>query len=455
MPPTREKLFGTNGVRFIPGVTHDLDFAIELGEAIGTYFAEGEILVGRDGRLSGRALSDATIAGLLSSGRRVVEAGLVPTPALQYGVKSMKFRGGVMITASHNPPKYNGVKVAGPDGVEIPRLDEQKVEKIFYDRSQTKADWKGIGTARDDQSIVRRYIDGVLSKVDVKSIAERKFTIVIDAGNGAQALAAPYIAEELGCKVITLNAVIDGTFPGRGPEPTPSTVGDLSLAVRAAGADLGVAYDGDGDRSLFCDEQGRVMWGDETGCFLADYILEKSGGGTIVTPVNSTQAVETVAARRGGRVIRTKVGSVDVSRTIIERGAAFGFEENGGTIYPPHITVRDGGMTTALVLQRLAAKGMSFSKAVSSIVPRYYQAKAKVEVPPGKVERVLRAVESQAKGKAEHVDGVKIWIDDVSWVLVRPSGTEPIVRVFIESGSQEKADLLAKKFSRTVKASAA
>jgi phosphomannomutase/phosphoglucomutase len=451
----QQRLFGTNGVRFVPGVSHDLDFAISLGEAIGTYFGDGELLVGRDGRVSSPALAGAAISGLMSSGRDVAEAGLVPTPALQYAVKSMGYKGGVMVTASHNPPQYNGLKVAGPDGVEVPRLDEQRIEKIFFDRSQTRADWKSIGVARPEPSVVRNYIAGIRSKVDSKLIAERKFTVVMDAGDGAQCVAAPYLVDSLGCKLITLNSVVDGRFPGRGPEPTPATLKDLSGAVKSAGADLGVAYDGDGDRSMFCDEAGRILWGDQTGCFIADYVLERHPGDTIVTSISSSQAIEIVARKRNAKVLRTRVGSVDISRTMLERKAVFGFEENGGCMYMPHIPVRDGGMTTALLLECLASRGMAFSRALSFSVPKFYQAKTKIEVDRKKVDSVMRAVERQAKEEVERIDGIKLWADERSWVLARPSGTEPIIRVFAESDTQERADLLLSKFAKVVKAASA
>lgn len=455
MAAVQQRLFGTNGVRFVPGVTHDLDFVINLSESIGTYFGRGEVLLGRDGRLSSQALANAAASGLLSSGRDVAEAGLVPTPALQYGIKALGFGGGVMVTASHNPSQYNGLKVSGPDGVEIPRLDEQRIEKIFHDRSQTKADWKSVGVARQEPSVIRTYLKGILSKIDTKAIAERKFTIVMDLGNGAQALAAPYLAESLGCKVITINSVVDGSFPGRGPEPTPTTLKDLSAAVKAVGADLGVAYDGDGDRSMFCDEEGRILWGDQSGCLVADYVLEKHRGGSIVTSVASSQAIEAVAKKRGAKVLRTRVGSVEVARTILERNAVFGFEENGGCIYQPHIPVRDGGMTTALMLECLAGKGMSFSKTLAFVVPKYFQSKSKVEVDRKKVNAVMKSVERQAKGEVDKTDGVKAWTGDRSWVLVRPSGTEPIVRVFAESDTQESADRLVRKFVKLVKSASA
>lgn len=455
MAPSQQRLFGTNGVRFVPGVTRDLDFVINLAEAAGTYFGAGEVLVGQDGRVSSPSIANAVAAGLMSSGADVVEAGLVPTPALQYGVKALGFKGGIMVTASHNPPQYNGIKMAGPDGVEIPRLDEQRVEKVYFDKSQNRADWKSVGVARQEQSIVKRYISGVLSRVNPKAIADRKFTVVMDLGNGAQSVAAPYLVEALGCKLVTLNSVVDGTFPGRGPEPTPDTLGDLAVTVKSIGADLGVAYDGDGDRSIFCDERGVVLWGDQSGAFIADYVLEKHPNETVVTSVASSQAIEAVAAKRKAKVIRTKVGSVEISRTMIERNAMFGFEENGGCLYKPHIPVRDGCMATALMLECMAARGMSLSKSLGFTVPRYFQSKSKVEVGTKGAEAALKAVEKQAKGDVEKVDGLKVWDDEHSWVLVRASGTEPIIRVFAESDSQEKADLLVKRFTKLVKTASA
>ncbi len=455
MAAPQQRLFGTNGVRFIPGVSHDLDFVINLGEAIGTYFGSGEVLVGQDGRLSSPALSNAVVSGLLSSGRDVAESGLVPTPALQYGVKAMGLKGGVMVTASHNPPQYNGVKVSGSDGVEIPHLDEQRIEKIYFDKSQNRADWKSIGVARPEPSVVRTYLSGILSKVNVKAIAERRFTVVMDLGNGAQSVAAPYLVEALGCKLITLNSVVDGGFPGRGPEPTPDTLKDLSAAVKSTGADLGVAYDGDGDRSIFCDEDGKVVWGDQSGCLVADFVLRRHRGGTVVTSVSSGQAIESVAKKHGAKVLRTRVGSVEISRTILERNAVFGFEENGGCIYQPHLPVRDGGMTTALMLECIAGRGMSFSKVLAFVVPRYFQAKTKVEIPAKMVESAMRAVERQAKGEVERTDGIKLWTGEHTWVLVRPSGTEPIMRIFAEAEAQEVADQLVKKFAKVVRSASA
>jgi phosphomannomutase / phosphoglucomutase len=446
------RLFGTNGVRFIPGVTADMSFVVKLAECVGTYFSEGEILVGRDGRLSGPVVYSAVTAGLMSSGRNVAEAEVVPTPALQYATKALGYRGSVMITASHNPAQYNGTKVMGPDGVEVSRLDEQKIEKIFNGDSSNKANWHDVGVPSPQPSVIRTYIQGIISKVNAKAIADRKFTIVMDPGNGAQSLAAPYLAEMLGCRVITINAILDGSFPGRGPEPTPENLTHLEAAVRATGADLGVAYDGDGDRVIFCDEGANLYWGDQTGSLIADYLLESNPNATVVTPVSSSQVIEAVAKRRGAKVIRTRVGSVDVSRTIIERKALFGFEENGGGFFPSHIPVRDGGMTTAVMLELLAKRSVNLSRAISSAFPRFFQTKMKIPVDPSKVKDVMRAVERQADGRVDKADGVKVWVDEKTWALVRPSGTEPVVRLFVEAETKEKADSVAKKLMKTMKA---
>lgn len=452
-PPGR--LFGTNGVRFRPGIDADLGFVLVLAECIGTYFSSGDVLVGRDGRTSGEALSLATTSGLMSAGRSVAETGVVPTPALQFATRALGYKGGVMVTASHNPPEYNGIKIMGSDGVEIPRLDEQRIEHIYREKSIHRADWMEVGTARAEPSAIRLYLQGILSRVNTKLVSARKFSIVVDPGNGAQCLAAPDLLDMLGCKVITINSILDGRFPARGSEPTPASLKDLSAAVRASGADLGVAYDGDGDRAIFCDETGYVYWGDQTGSLLADYLLERKPSATIVTPVSSSQVVEFVAAKHHAKVVRTRVGSVDVSRTILERDAFFGFEENGGCIYPAHIAVRDGGMATALILECLAARGLSFSRAVASAFPRFFQSKTKVPVKPDDVRQVMKSVERQAAGRVEKVDGVKVWTDDKTWVLVRPSGTEPIIRIFGESDSEEKVSAALKKFSRIVKAASA
>ncbi|MBI2184641.1 MAG: phosphoglucosamine mutase [Thaumarchaeota archaeon] len=440
----KPKLFGTNGIRGIPGKDYTLEFIIEISQAIGTFFKKGPILVGYDGRNSSPTLAKAVVSGLLSVGLDVYEAGLVPTPALQFAVRTLNYNGGVMVTASHNPPQYNGVKVMGADGVEVSRQQETQIENIYYTRRFKEADWKTVGEAYSETKAIQTYIQGISKQIDADAIKRRSFKIVVDTGNGAQGVAAPYLLEELGCKVISLNGQVDGDFPGRGAEPTPETLKDLGEAVKATGADLGVGYDGDGDRSVFCDEKGVVHWGDRTGALLTDHILSKNPGGKVVTTVSTSSVIDYVAEKHGSKVLRTKVGSVDVSRAMIEKKAVFGLEENGGCCYAPHISTRDGAMTTALMLSFLAKQRRPLSKLLTSL-PSYYQRKEKVECPPDKVRTAMKTLESKATGRVERTDGLKIWSGKKSWILIRPSGTEPVIRVFGEAESKAE---LAKLFDK-------
>lgn len=446
------KYFGTNGIRGIPGKDLSLEFLAEMAQSIGTFLGNSKpILVGHDVRNSSPAISRTVAAGLLSAGNDVSAAGIAPTPAHQFGVRTLGYGGGLIVTASHNPPQYNGIKFVGSDGVEVERESEAMVESIYTEKRYNKADWQSVGRLGPETRVVKNYIEGIMSKVNIPKISEKKFTVVLDVGNGAQAVAAPYLCERLGCKVITINGQADGNFPGRGPEPTPAVLEDLSHAVRSYGADFGVAYDGDGDRSLFCDENGIIYWGDRTGSMLIDHLLAKLPGTQVATTVSTSSLVEIVAAKHGSKVIWTTVGSVDVSRAMINNNALFGLEENGGFFFGPHIPVRDGAMTTALVLETLAFKQSSFSKAISEL-QTFYQKKSKFECPNDKKRKVMQFLEqeSSSEGRIDRTDGLKIWIDNKSWILLRPSGTEPLIRVFAESENEEKVESIYQKFEGLV-----
>lgn len=446
----RPRLFGTNGVRGVYGqeLTHDL--VIDLCHSLGTYFGSGPIVVGNDGRKSSPALSKIVRSSLNSAGLDVGYASLVPTPCLQYAAKSRGYNGGIMITASHNPPQYNGLKPSAPDGVEISREDELKVEDIYYSRSFSRID----GNGRDyvDEKVISSYIDAVLALVDSDKIRSRKFTVAMDIGNGAQAVAAPILAQKLGCKVIVVNGHVDGDFPGRGSEPTPDNLGLLSETVKSSGAELGVAYDGDGDRSMFCDNAGTIHWGDKTGALLVRHLLaEKHRGAEVVCPINTTLMLSMVAEQAGSKVIHTKVGSVEVSREMVKRNALLGLEENGGFMYGALNQVRDGAMTTALVLDMLAATGESFSELVSRL-PKIYQFKTKfVCKSRDDIAKAVRAcIDHGSPRKVDTLDGAKVWIDEETWVMVRPSGTEPLIRMYAESTDKSLLDSKVDEYRKLV-----
>jgi phosphomannomutase / phosphoglucomutase len=452
--PAARKFFGTNGIRGIPGKDISLEFIAEMCQSIGTYLGNSRpVLVGNDVRNSSPSLAKAALSGLLSAGNNANSAGLAPTPAHQYGVRTLGYGGGVIVTASHNPAQYNGIKLVGPDGVEVRREDEALVESIYLEKKYNRPDWQSVGRDGKETRVVENYISGVMSQVDVPKISARKFTVVLDVGNGAQAVAAPFLCERLGSKVISINGQADGNFPGRGPEPTPAVLKDMCEAVKSYRADFGVAYDGDGDRSLFCDENGEIYWGDRTGSMLVDYLLQsKHKGGPVVTTVSTSSLVGLVAEKHGANVIWTTVGSVDVSRAMIDNNAPLGLEENGGFFYGPHIPVRDGAMTTALVMDALAHKRTSFSKAISEL-KTFYQKKAKFECPNEKRQKVMAYLESKSgmRRKVDKTDGLKIWTDDNTWILLRPSGTEPLIRVYAESDDQKKLENMFNEFEGLLK----
>ena len=453
-----KRLFGTNGVRGVYGKDLTFSLVMDLTYSLASYFKNGPIVVGYDGRNSSPILSNIVSAALNSGGLDVIMAGQLPTPCLQFAAKYKKCKGGIMITASHNPPEYNGIKPSADDGVEIAREEEIKVEEIFYNRNFSKMD--GTNKTFSDENIIDDYIDKVLSLIDIEKIKAKSFKVVMDLGNGVQSLVAPYLLKRLGCQVFTINSNIDGDFPGRGPEPTVDNLNILSNMVKDLNADLGVAYDGDGDRSIFCDEKGIIHPGDKTAATLVKYLINgKDKGAEIVCPINTTMNVQIVADEANSNVIYTKVGSVEVSREMIKRNSLLGLEENGGFMYGKLNQVRDGAMTTALVLEMLTNFNSSFdhinSNTFSDIIAslkKIAQFKTKFKCPSKEIaNRIInKCSEHGSPQKIEDLDGIKIWIDDESWIMIRPSGTEPLIRMYGESTSQTLLDSKVREYTRII-----
>mgnify|MGYP003295849016 FL=1 len=446
-------LFGTNGIRGVFGKDLSLDFLVNITRSLAAYYKKGPILIGRDGRNSNNIMFNIVTAALNSDGLDTVDAGILPTPCLQYATKRNEFNGGIMITASHNPPEYNGVKPIASDGVELPRQDESVVEQIFANKTFITSGI--VGQNFKEEMIIDRYVDDVLALVDVDRIKKRKFKVTMDLGNGVQALVAPMLAKKLGCTVITVNGTIDGDFPGRGSEPTPSNLSLMSFVAKETNSDIGAAFDGDGDRSIFCDEKGIVSWGDKTGTLLAKYlILTKHPKAKIVCPINTTHILTKVAHDNGSEIIHTKVGSVEVSREMVKQGAIIGMEENGGFMYGVLNQVRDGALTTALMLDLLASEEKGLSAILSSL-PKVYQYKSKFECSQmGLIQKVIDSVKNHGSPmKIETLDGVKIWFDEESWLMLRPSGTEPLIRIYGESTDELLINSKVNEYTRLVKES--
>jgi phosphomannomutase/phosphoglucomutase len=442
------KFFGTNGIRGIFDEDFTLEFIHDMTLSIATYFKKGPILIGYDGRDSSPTIAKIVSASLNYAGLDCNIAGLIPTPCLEYGVKKLGYSGGIMITASHNPPQYNGIKPAAQDGVEISREDELVIEDIYLEKKWITNPTKW-GTTGIENRTNQEYINGIISHVDSKIIKLKKFTIVLDLGNGAQAVSAPSLCKNLDCNVIMINEIIDGTFPGRGSEPTPQNLSALSAAVIKNNADLGIAFDGDGDRSIFCDNNGDVLTGDKSALLLTKHILKKNPNSLVVTCLNSGSSIEIIANQFNSKVIRTKVGSVEVSRKMVPTNAVIGFEENGGFMYGNHNQVRDGCMTLALMLELLAVSQRKLSEEISELPPSF-TTKDKVACSQQEAKNLISKLKEEYPN-SDTTDGIKIPLDQQNWVMIRPSGTEPIIRIYAEAESQAKLDSLMSNFMEKAK----
>ena len=430
------RLFGTNGVRGVANKELTVEMIARLAAAVGAFLGR-EIAIGRDGRTTSPMFRDAAISGLLSVGCNVHDTGMLPTPALQHAVKHNGLEGGIMITASHNPPEFNGIKVIASDGVEIPREHEAEIEETYFGEGPEPSPWDTIGSIGTLQAL-EAYNEAVKSHVDAAAIREAGLKIAIDPGNGVAALTAPEIARDLGCNVYTVNVNVNGRFPGRDSEPRPDNLDGLKRLVRASGADLGIAFDGDGDRSMFVDEKGEVQWGDRSVALLAKDFMAKNPGERVVSAVNSSKVLDDVVTAAGGSVVRTRVGSVVISRVMVDQGIMFGGEENGGIMYGPHLQVRDGSMAMALMLEIMAKAKKPLSELFDEL-PRYHQLKDRVPCPEELKERALEALRGSVDApEVGTIDGVRLGYEDGSWILFRPSGTEPVFRIYAEAGSPER-----------------
>jgi phosphomannomutase/phosphoglucomutase len=432
-------LFGTNGVRGIANEYLNPELAINLARSLGTYMgSKGTVAIGCDTRISGQMLKSAAIAGALSTGLNVIDVGIVPTPSIQYYVRDYA-DAGIVITASHNPREYNGIKFIAGDGSEFPRDGEKDIEKIYYSGKFALVSWEKTGSFRTDPGVNEYYTKSIINSVDTETIRSRRFKVVADTGCGAGSLTLPFLLRELGCQVLTLGAQPDGTFPWRNPEPLPEALTELSNLVKMTGADMGAAHDGDADRIVFIDENGVFINDEILLAMMAKYMLENEKG-PLVTPVSSSQRMADVAKDAGAELYWTAVGSINVARKMMEVNAVFGGEGNGGLIFPKHQYCRDGGMACAKILEILAG-GKTLSELAKS-VPEYFNAKTKI--PSENTQSTMEKVELEASGlglKIDTLDGIKIWYED-GWVLIRPSGTEPIIRVFAEAKKQERAEEL-------------
>jgi phosphomannomutase / phosphoglucomutase len=439
------RLFGTNGIREVVGDKLTASFIAQVASGITTVLAPNDLVtIGWDARTSSPMIARIVSSTLAMAGHRVAELGILPTPAVQYLVPRLGAQMGIIATASHNPREFNGLKCIAADGLEVPRSVEAAIEEAAAAHRGRTASYDAMGSVYPVADGADRYVDGIVHQVDVERIRRRHFTVVLDCGNGASVTTSPYLLRRLGCRTVSMNAHADGTFPGHLSEPTEANMQDLVHAVPALGADFGVGHDGDADRAIFVDASGRYIPGEETLALLARDAVERAGGGVVVSPVSASQSLEDAVRPHGGRVVYTRVGSPAVTHEMEAQKAVFGGEENGGLIFPKFQYARDGGMSLAGVLDLLARLDVPLSEALRT-VPRYALVREKVACPVEARVAVMARVTATLQDGAERVvtlDGVKAYREG-GWILLRPSGTEPLLRIFAESKDPARARALA------------
>ena len=443
----QKRLFGTNGVRGVVGKDLTPDLVMAIGQALGS-MRKGKIAVGRDTRTSGDMFVKVLKAGLLSVGCDVVDCGILPTPALQYIVKG-QYDAGAMITASHNPPEYNGVKIIEPDGTEMGDEETIKLEQKIFDKSFSIEPWDKTGKETQAPELIEKYITAITGSFSGKP--GNGMTVVADPGSGPACLTTPRILTDMGCRVITINGIMDGTFPGRLPEPTMEGLKNCAALVMGSGAMFGVAHDGDADRAVFIDEKGRFIEENQQFALIARHICHQKKG-IVVTPVSTGQIVESVVKQENCSIEYTPVGSIYVARTmrsLLEQGkpVVFGGEGNGGLIFPDHQFCRDGGMTAAMMVSLLAFTGKKLSELVDQL-PMRVLIKDKITTTKG--QEILESLKTiYSAEKIDETDGVKIF-KNRSWALIRSSGTEPIIRIIVDSDTEENGNAFYHEIKKSV-----
>lgn len=428
---TMAKYFGTNGAR---GTIEEFPppLARKLAWATGKYLDCGRVLIARDGRLTGGIYRDAVVEGLVAAGCRVTDLGMVSSPTAEFMVKKLGASGLIIITASHNPPEYNGMKVVDKDGLAVSRERAEEIEKIA--EGKMKEDKRGV--VEQYENAIEEHIGAIISMIDVKKVREKKPRLVLDCGNGMASVIAPQLFSRMGCEVVPINSHVDGNFPGRPPEPTEDNVGDLMKIVKELRADAGIAWDGDADRVAFVDARGGYVIGDKV--FALSVLLKlREKKGRVITTVATSLAVEDIAKKYGCEVAYTKIGAPYLCEEIVKGGVIAG-EEVGGVIWPEISLAKEGIYTAAKIVEAICEKPLS--RWIAEL-PDYRNIKEKI---PADEDRKKALVEKMRRYATENgldyidKDGIRINYKN-GWVIVRPSGTENYVRLFAEAKTMEEA----------------
>lgn len=449
MPDSADLIVSVSGIRGIVGQSLTPQVALTFAEALAAHTGGGKVVLCRDGRPSGMMLRHAVLAGLEAGGCQVLDLGIQPTPTCGFAVRRLEARGGIQITASHNPAQWNGLKLFGPDGAVLSAELGQQITERFQARAFSRVSFDKLNPAVSVPDAGTWHRDHVLAQVDAERIRAARLKVFVDANGGAGGPLARSLLERLGCRLSELGCTADGVFLHE-PEPIAANLSGVCPRVKAEGATIGFVLDPDADRLALIDESGRYI-GEELTLALAVLFRLERERGPVVINMSTSRVSEDIAKRYGCACHRSAVGEANVVAKMREVGAAIGGEGNGGVIDPRVGWVRDPFIGMGLVLNLLAVSGKPLSQLVAEM-PSYTIVKDKYEVDRSKLAALYTALKKKwSEAKSNELDGLRLdWLD--RWVHVRPSNTEPIVRVIAEAPAAGDAQELCKEVGRALKA---
>lgn len=430
-----------SGVRGIVGEGLTPEVVMNFAMAYGTFAKNGKVVVGRDPRVSGEMVKNAVVAGLLSVGCDIIDIGVCPTPTTQIAVEKLHAAGGIMITASHNPIMWNGLKLLDSSGLFLDAEQGEKILQISKTKNYPFKSWDKIGKLTKYDNAVQDHFQEILKLeyINIEKIRAREFKVVLDCVCGAGSVIIPELLEHFGCKITKLNCEPTGLFP-RNPEPLPENLTEVCKAVKDNNADIGFVVDPDSDRLALISDKSEPMGEEKTLALVVKHFLTKKQG-TVVINASTSRITEDVAREAGSEVIRTKVGEINVAKKMQEIDAAIGGEGNGGVILPDVHLGRDAPIGVALTLQHLAEFGGSISE-LEATLPKYVITKDKVALDNIDPKQALQKINNlYAHENLDFTDGIKI-LRDRSWIHIRASNTEPIIRVIAEAPTAEESKRL-------------
>ena len=441
-----------SGIRGRVGRSFTPELVAGIAATFGAFMgggSRGPVCVGRDSRTSGPMFARAVFAGLESVGVDVVDLGVVPTPTLLLAVRHHGAVGGIGVTASHNPAEWNALKLVSEEGIFLDDRRSAGFRAYLADSDPPRAAWNALGAVRTDTDAWHRHLAAILAlpQLDIDGIRARKLHVAVDCVHGAGGPVIAELLDRLGCRMSAIGMEPDGRFP-RDPEPTAKNLADLGALVRKSGAEIGLAIDPDADRLSLVDETGTPLGEDLTLALAAAAVLSRTPG-PVVTNLSTSQVVEDVARAHGVTVHRAPVGEVNVARRMQSERAVVGGEGNGGVILPALHYTRDAPLAVALILQHLADEGVSLAAAARKW-PAYRIVKEKVSFPRQSLPAGYAVLEKDLGAEAkDESDGLRLaWPTRKAWLHVRPSGTEPVVRLIAESADEVGARELVSRATR-------